>query len=137
MFQLLDFYSCSGLALLWVTFFQTIAIGWFFGAQRYHLGIQYSWWLIGKSRFCDCIEQMTGHKPNIFWYLCWKYFAPLVMFCVFIFYIVSFKPVKLGSYEYPGWAEGLGLCFSFASMMRVPGYAIYYLFTQPGTFMQV
>ena len=50
---------------------------------------------------------MTGHKPNIFWYLCWKYFAPLVMFCVFIFYIVSFKPVKLGSYEYPGWAEGL------------------------------
>ena len=34
MFQLLDFYSCSGLALLWVTFFQTIAIGWFFGAQR-------------------------------------------------------------------------------------------------------
>jgi len=120
MFQLLDFYSCSGLALLWVTFFQTIAIGWFFGAQR----------------FCDCIEQMTGHKPNIFWYLCWKYFAPLVMFCVFIFYIVSFKPVKLGSYEYPGWAEGLGLCFSFASMMWVPGYALYYLFTQPGTFMQ-
>jgi len=120
MFQLLDFYSCSGLALLWVTFFQTIAIGWFFGAQR----------------FCDCIEQMTGHKPNIFWYLCWKYFAPLVMFCVFIFYIVSFKPVKLGSYEYPGWAEGLGLCFSFASMMWVPGYAIYYLLTQPGTFMQ-
>ena len=88
-------------------------------------------------RFCDCIEQMTGHKPNIFWYLCWKYFAPLVMFCVFIFYIVSFKPVKLGSYEYPGWAEGLGLCFSFASMMWVPGYALYYLFTQPGTFMQV
>merc|ERR1711936_600325 len=91
MFQLLDFYSCSGLAFLWVTFFQTIAIGWFFGAQR---------------------------------------------FCVFIFYIISFKPVKLGTYEYPGWAEGLGLCFSFASMMWVPGYAIYYLFTQPGTFMQ-
>ena len=40
MFQLLDFYSCSGLALLWVTFFQTIAIGWFFGAQRYHIGIR-------------------------------------------------------------------------------------------------
>ena len=104
-----------------------------------HKGItlEFKDFLIGESRFCDCIEQMTGHKPNIFWYLCWKYFAPLVMFCVFIFYIVSFKPVKLGSYEYPGWAEGLGLCFSFASMMWVPGYAIYYLLTQPGTFMQV
>ena len=41
MFQLLDFYSCSGLALLWVTFFQTIAIGWFFGAQRYRIGINF------------------------------------------------------------------------------------------------
>jgi solute carrier family 6 GABA transporter-like protein 1 len=63
LFQLMDFYSASGMSLLWVCFFQTIAIGWFFGA----------------GRFCDCVEQMTGHKPNIFWYMCWKYFAPAVM----------------------------------------------------------
>ena len=80
---------------------------------------------------------MTGHKPNIFWFLCWKYFAPAVMIGVFIFYIISFKAVKLGDYSYPPWAEGLGLCFSFASMFWVPAYAIYYLLTQPGTLMQV
>ena len=33
-FQLMDFYCCSGMALLWVCFFQTIAIGWVFGAER-------------------------------------------------------------------------------------------------------
>jgi len=120
LFQLMDFYSCSGLALLWVCFFQTIAIGWFFGTER----------------FCDCVEQMTGRKPNIFWFLCWKYFAPAVMFGVFIFYIVSFKPVTLATYEYPGWAEGLGLCFSFASMIWVPGYALYYVLFTPGSIMQ-
>ena len=80
---------------------------------------------------------MTGHKPNIFWYLCWKYFAPAVMVGVFVFYIISFKPVTLGTYAYPQWAEILGLCFSFSSMMWVPGYAVYYLVTQPGTLMQV
>jgi solute carrier family 6 GABA transporter-like protein 1 len=80
---------------------------------------------------------MTGHKPNIFWYLCWKYFAPMVMLGVFVFYIISFKPVKLGEYSYPTWAEVLGLCFSFASMIWVPGYALYYVLTQPGTIMQV
>ena len=69
LFQLMDFYSCSGLSLLWVCFFQTIAIGWFFGADR----------------FCCCVEQMTGHKPGLFWYLCWKYFAPAVMFVSEIF----------------------------------------------------
>ena len=63
LFKIFDFYSCSGMSLLWVVFFQTIAIGWFFGAQR----------------FCDCVEQMTGSKPNKFFYLCWKFFAPAVM----------------------------------------------------------
>ena len=110
------------MALLWVCFFQTIAIGWVFGAER----------------FCDCVEQMTGIRPNMFWYLCWKYFAPLVMFAVFIFYCISYSPVTYGhDYVYPGWAEILGLLMSFSSMIWVPGYAIYYVLTQPGTIMEV
>ena len=110
------------MALLWVCFFQTIAIGWVFGAER----------------FCDCVEQMTGIRPNMFWYLCWKYFAPLVMFAVFIFYCISYSPVTYGhDYVYPGWAEALGLLMSFSSMIWVPGYAIYYVLTQPGTIMEV
>ena len=81
---------------------------------------------------------MTGHKPNIFWYLCWKFSAPAVMLAVFIFYCISYTPVTYGhDYKYPKWAEGMGLCMSFASMIWVPGYAIYYLISQPGTFMQV
>ena len=118
----MDFYCCSGMALLWVCFFQTIAIGWVFGAER----------------FCDCVEQMTGIRPNMFWYLCWKYFAPLVMFAVFIFYCISYSPVTYGhDYVYPGWAEILGLLMSFSSMIWVPGYAIYYVLTQPGTIIEV
>ena len=74
----MDFYCCSGMSLLWVCFFQTVAIGWVFGAER----------------FCDCVEQMTGHRPSKFWYLCWKYFAPLVMGGVFVFYCISYTPVK-------------------------------------------
>lgn len=121
LFQLMDFYSASGMSLLWVCFFQTIAIGWFFGAHR----------------FCDCVEQMTGHRPNMFWYLCWKYFAPAVMLAVFVFYCFSYEPVTYGEdYIYPKWAEYMGLCMSLASMLWVPVYAIYYLITQPGTFME-
>jgi len=121
LFQLMDFYSCSGLSLLWVCFFQTIAIGWFFGADR----------------FCDCVEQMTGHKPGLFWFLCWKYFAPAVMFAVFVFYVISYEPVTYGKdYAYPRWGEMMGLCMSFASMMWVPIYAIYYVLTQPGTIVE-
>lgn len=62
-FQLMDFYSASGLPLLWSCFFQTIAISWIFGADK----------------FCDCVHQMMGIRPNKFWYICWVYLAPSVM----------------------------------------------------------
>ncbi|CAG2055704.1 unnamed protein product [Timema podura] len=62
-FQLMDFYSASGMSLLWVCFFQTIAISWIFGANK----------------FIECVHQMMGIRPNKFWYVCWVFFAPAVM----------------------------------------------------------
>merc|ERR1719422_1478317 len=50
-FQLMDFYSASGIPILWCCFFQTIAIGWIFGANK----------------FGDCVKQMTGYAPNKYW----------------------------------------------------------------------
>ena len=40
-------------------------------------------------------------------------------------------------YVYPTWAEALGLMMSLSSMVMVPGYAVYYVLTQPGTIMEV
>lgn len=60
-FQLMDYYSASGMSLLWVCFFQTVALSWIFGVDK----------------LCDCIEQMMGFRPNIFWRICWRYSAPL------------------------------------------------------------
>ncbi|KAG8247121.1 hypothetical protein J6590_068743 [Homalodisca vitripennis] len=62
-FQLMDYYSASGMCLLWVCFFQTIAISWIFGADK----------------FIDCVHQMMGVRPNRFWYFCWVFFAPATM----------------------------------------------------------
>ncbi|XP_050546751.1 sodium- and chloride-dependent GABA transporter 2-like [Daktulosphaira vitifoliae] len=120
-FQLMDTYAASGVSLLWVCFFQTIAISWCFGANR----------------FQDCINQMLGFRPNIFWYICWVYLAPLVMITVFVFFIIKYEPVTYGkSYTYPWWGEGLGIFISLLSMIWIPLYALYYLITQPGTLQQ-
>ncbi|KAF4528578.1 hypothetical protein B566_EDAN015726 [Ephemera danica] len=117
----MDFYSASGISLLWVCFFQTIAISWFFGAER----------------FCDCIEEMIGFRPGKFWSVCWVFLAPAVMFSIFIFYCVQYEPVKYGgSYEYPLWAERIGLCICLSSMLWIPGYAIYYVLSQPNTILE-
>ena len=59
----MDFYSASGIPILWCCFFQTIAIGWIFGARK----------------FGQCVEQMTGYKPSNYWIITWGCVAPLVM----------------------------------------------------------
>ncbi|KAH0561633.1 sodium- and chloride-dependent GABA transporter 1-like [Cotesia glomerata] len=117
-FQLMDFYSASGMSILWVCFFQTIAISWIFGAQK----------------FCDCVHQMMGIRLNKFWYICWLVFAPVIMAFIFVFQCVQYKPLKYGSkYEYPTWAEVVGFCLSFSSMIWIPAYAIYYVLATPGS----
>ncbi|XP_076753819.1 sodium- and chloride-dependent GABA transporter 1 [Xylocopa sonorina] len=117
-FQLMDFYSASGMSILWVCFFQTIAISWIFGAKK----------------FCDCIRQMMGIRLNRFWYICWVFFAPVIMAFIFVFQCVQYKPLKYGSdYEYPTWAEAVGVCLSLSSMIWIPGYAVYYVIVTPGS----
>ncbi|KAL1141030.1 hypothetical protein AAG570_000956 [Ranatra chinensis] len=120
-FQLMDYYSASGMCLLWVCFFQTAAISWIFGAEK----------------FTDCIHQMVGFKPGPFWHFCWVYCAPAVMIAIFVFYVVEYVPAKYGTYEYPDWAEGVGIIVSLASMLWIPGYAAYYLIVTPGSIKEV
>ncbi|XP_018302384.1 LOW QUALITY PROTEIN: sodium- and chloride-dependent GABA transporter 1 [Mycetomoellerius zeteki] len=120
-FQLMDFYSASGMSILWVCFFQTISISWIFGAQK----------------FCDCIHQMMGIRLNKFWSICWVVLAPVIMLFIFVFQIVQYKPLKYGSnYEYPTWAEIVGVCLSLSSMIWIPGYALYYIISTPGSFKE-
>lgn len=116
-FQLMDFYGASGIPILWCCFFQTIAIGWIYGVNK----------------FASNVEQMTGMRPNLYWMLCWGGIAPAVMGIIFLFYCFKWEPVKYGSVEYPNWAHGIGFLMSFSSMMWIPGYALYYLATNNGS----
>ncbi|KAI9549873.1 hypothetical protein GHT06_007259 [Daphnia sinensis] len=121
-FQLMDYYSASGMSMLFLVFFQTISIAWIFGT----------------SRFCDCIEQMSGSRPSWFFYVCWSFFGPLVMAGVFLFYVIQYIPVTYGeNYQYPWWAEAIGITISLSSMLWIPGYAVYYIVTTPGTLREV
>ena len=55
---------------------------------------------------------------------------------LFVFYFAKYTPITYAkTYEYPWWGEALGFCISGSSMIWVPGYAIYYLLTTKGTFL--
>ncbi|XP_066541798.1 sodium- and chloride-dependent GABA transporter 2-like [Hoplias malabaricus] len=117
-FQLIDYYACSGACLLFLSIFQSVSIGWIFGAER----------------LCEVIEDMTGSYPNFIFRLCWKYLTPFGSLVMFIYYLVELQPLTYNRwYIYPGWAYGLGRLFSLSSILMVPGWALYRLWTAKGS----
>jgi len=125
-FQLFDDYSL-GLPLLFIAFFQVIAVSWVYG----------------NDKFANDIEFMTGSRPNIFWMICWKYISPLAIFVIFIANCVKqgsstytytayvgclldpFSSKHPGTeestakVEYPGWGVFIAVFFTIVSMVPI------------------
>lgn len=43
-------------------------------------------WLYGTDNFARDIEKMLGHRPGIFWRVCWKYISPFFLLVSEIFF---------------------------------------------------
>ncbi|KAF7989287.1 hypothetical protein HCN44_007961 [Aphidius gifuensis] len=115
-FQILDSYAVSGSCLLFLIFFECIAISWAFGVDRFY----------------DAIRDMIGYYPLAWWKFCWCIATPAICIGVFIFNLVQYTPVKYMNYEYPIWAHVFGWFTALSSMLCIPGYMIYAWLTTPG-----
>uniref|UniRef100_A0A3B5MYM9 Transporter n=1 Tax=Xiphophorus couchianus TaxID=32473 RepID=A0A3B5MYM9_9TELE len=121
-FQIYDHFSCSGASLLLLSIFQSLAVGWIYGAER----------------FSGNIRDMTGYNPLPFFKLCWKYLTPAVCTATFIFSLVRWSPLSLGKgLVAPVWATTLGWILTLSSVSLLPIWAVYALVTTPGTLPQV
>uniref|UniRef100_A0A672JH10 Transporter n=2 Tax=Salarias fasciatus TaxID=181472 RepID=A0A672JH10_SALFA len=120
-FQIYDHFSCSGASLLLLSIFQSLAIGWVYGADR----------------FSANIRDMTGYSPMAAFKVCWKYLTPVVCSATFIFSLVCWSPLQLGrGLAAPGWATALGWLLTLSSVSLLPVWAVYALLTTPGTLAQ-
>ncbi|XP_035259135.1 sodium-dependent dopamine transporter isoform X2 [Anguilla anguilla] len=58
-FTLLDHYV-AGTSILFGVLIEIIGIAWFYGVDR----------------FSDDIQEMIGHRPGLYWRICWKFVSP-------------------------------------------------------------
>ncbi|KAM9482768.1 solute carrier family 6 member 22, tandem duplicate 1 [Clarias gariepinus] len=120
-FQLFDYYCCSGMTLLLFAILQSVCIGWVYGGNRLY----------------DNIENMIGYKPLFLIKYCWKYLTPLFCGGTFVFSLIKFTPLKFNNViEYPWWGYALGWWFTLSSTLLVPLWMIYVLLTSSGSLRQ-
>ncbi|KAH7938394.1 hypothetical protein HPB49_023169 [Dermacentor silvarum] len=120
-FQLMDNYAVSGITLLFIVFFQAVALAWVYGT----------------SNLSDNIKEMIGRRPILLLRLGWTLFIPAMCVAIFLFSVIKYQPlVYAKTYAYPWWAEMLGWFMSLASIIMIPTYMVYFLVTTPGSLRQ-
>ncbi|KAA8590976.1 hypothetical protein FQN60_001919 [Etheostoma spectabile] len=121
-FQLFDYYSASGITLLWQAFWECVVIAWVYGADR----------------FMDDVARMIGYQPLPYMKWCWSYITPFVCVAVFLFHVVNYKPLTYNTvYTYPLWGEVLGWVLALSSMLCIPVTVIYKLLRCKGSLREV
>ncbi|OXA62302.1 Sodium- and chloride-dependent GABA transporter 2 [Folsomia candida] len=110
-FQIFDYYSASGMTLLWVCFCECIAVAWFYDV----------------GRFSTNIKSMVGFRPNIFLAISWSYLTPILTMAILLYSIIQYEPLAYNKkYEYPVYAQVFGWALALSSMLMIPIHFIYY-----------
>ncbi|XP_055364706.1 solute carrier family 6 member 11a isoform X2 [Betta splendens] len=118
--QIFDHYVCSGPTLLLMAIFQSVIIGWIYGAER----------------FTDNIKDMTGHKPSLIKY-CWMFVTPLICCGTLVYLLVKYTPMRFNNfYVYPWWAYWIGWFLAMSSLTMIPVTMVYKLAHSKGTLWQ-
>ncbi|XP_060596173.1 sodium-dependent dopamine transporter-like [Ruditapes philippinarum] len=113
---LMDKYA-AGYSILFAVFFETLAVSWAYGVER----------------FSDDIESMVGFRPGIYWRVTWKYLAPIFLLFIMIFGLVNYVPLEYDDYAYPWQANFIGWCIALSSILCIPGFAIYQFLRTKGS----
>lgn len=110
----------GGASLLFLAFFEILAIGYGYGADKFEANI----------------GTILGKKPFLYWKLCWKFFTPVIILAIFIASLIQWEGVSYDDYQYPVFAEFIGWMLALASMIWIPAVAAYKVYHAEGTLLE-
>lgn len=109
----------GGISLLFLAFFEILAMGYGYGAENFEANI----------------GTILGKKPFMYWRLCWKYFTPVIILSILLASLIQWEGISYDDYKYPVFAEFIGWCIALSSMIWIPGVAIFKIYNAEGQLM--
>ncbi|XP_037961169.1 sodium- and chloride-dependent glycine transporter 1 [Teleopsis dalmanni] len=106
--QLFDWYAAS-ISVIFICILEVAMVSWIYGVQN----------------FIDDIYFMTGKKPGLIWYICWKYVTPIILIGIFFTTIVFNRDITYNGIVYPMWAITIGWLSCCTSIACIPIYILY------------
>nr|XP_040030089.1 LOW QUALITY PROTEIN: sodium- and chloride-dependent betaine transporter-like [Gasterosteus aculeatus aculeatus] len=114
-FQLIDFYGPSGITLLFIACFETIVIGWVYGADRFY----------------DNIQDMIGYRPFPVLKYCWLFITPLICGVTLIYEVTNSYRLTVYDYEIGAWGTSFASLLILAPLMCIPLFVLVSLYRNP------
>uniref|UniRef100_A0A1A8GHN6 Solute carrier family 6 (Neurotransmitter transporter, L-proline), member 7 n=1 Tax=Nothobranchius korthausae TaxID=1143690 RepID=A0A1A8GHN6_9TELE len=123
-FTLIDSFSTS-FGLIIITLFMCLGISFFYGVNQ----------------FCQDIIDMIRHCPPwcskllIYFKACWAFGTPFLLLFILIYIFIEMynTPLHYGSYVYPQWGKGLGVCMGATCCLQILIWAIVAISRETGT----
>ncbi|XP_068611339.1 sodium- and chloride-dependent betaine transporter-like [Brachionichthys hirsutus] len=108
LFSLMDTYGASGITLLIIACFETIAIGWVYGVDR----------------FLDNIEDMIGYRPFPVMKYCWLFITPLICGITMLYNLAQMYPFMVYDYIPGNWSTVVGSLLITTPLICIPAFIL-------------
>ncbi|CAK8676668.1 unnamed protein product [Clavelina lepadiformis] len=121
-FQIFQF-GGTGWCLIFNGIFQSIAVGWVLGADKY----------------IEIMSNLLGYSPKLLIWCkyCWKYFIPLAAPAAIIYALIRHERMSYSNGNlFPDWAEAIAWILTLAPVLCVPSWILYYFLKTPGNFSE-
>ncbi|KAG7272942.1 hypothetical protein CRUP_020185 [Coryphaenoides rupestris] len=123
-FQLFDYYACSGMTLLLFATLQSVCIGWVYVREEARL-----------VELAHCVEEGGVEILGVQEHRRVHADDPIVYRrATFVFSLVKYTPLKFNNtLDYPWWGTVIGWWFTLSSTLLVPLWMIFKVAITPGT----
>ncbi|XP_017350036.1 sodium- and chloride-dependent GABA transporter 2 isoform X3 [Ictalurus punctatus] len=116
LFKLIDMYGPSGTNLLLIACFETLVIGWVYGADR----------------FFDNIEDMIGYPPCSVLKYCWLFITPFICGATLLYDLISSPSLSASADFVPSWGSAVAVLLTLTPMICIPIFVLVAIKKGPG-----